>query len=435
MKKIAVIGAGASGMTAAIAAARTKEQTREHWQIYLLDHKDLPGKKILSTGNGRCNLSNEHIDIACFHSRHPEVARQVLDRFSFRETLDFFSSLGLLTKSRGGYIYPRTDQAAAVRSLLEMELKRWKIPVHTGVHVEEIQRNGDHFQITGLGKRFFADRVILAAGGRAAPILGSDGTGYRLAKSLGHTLVPVVPALVPLKVRSHPLVKAAGVRTEAAVTAVCSGKETAKDRGELQITAYGISGIPVFQISRHIAQALEKKEPAEVRVDLAPWAGGSDLRAFFKVRAAGRDQLSSGEFLTGVFHQKLIPRILELAGIRMNTQVKDLSAEILGRLARVCKNVRLTIEDTTGFDNAQVSAGGIPLSEIDGRTMESRRSKGLYLAGEILDVDGICGGYNLQWAWASGYLAGTAAVKSLHEEQHQKGTNRKTLEKSKGTTR
>lgn len=412
MKKIAVIGAGASGMTAAVAAANTAEQIREHWQICLLDHKDLPGKKILSTGNGRCNLTNEYMDISCFHSQHPKIACQILDRFGTQDTLDFFYDLGLLTKSRGGYIYPRTDQAATVRGLLEMELKRRKVKVHTGVHVEKIKKNRDQFQIIGSGGSFFADRVILAAGGRAAPVQGSDGSGYQLAKSLGHTLLPVVPALVPLKVRSNPLSKAAGVRTEAAVTAVCSGKETAKDQGELQITAYGISGIPVFQISRHIALALEKNESAEVRVDLAPWSEESDLRSYLKSRAAGRTQMSAGEFLTGMFHQKLIPRILESAGIRMNTPVKDLSKETLGRLSKVCKNIRLTIEDTAGFDNAQVTAGGIPLNEIDGRTMESRRSKGCYLAGEILDVDGICGGYNLQWAWASGYLAGTAAVRS-----------------------
>lgn len=414
MKKIAVVGAGASGMTAAIEAAREAARQETFCQIFLLEHKDLPGKKILSTGNGRCNLTNQFLDVSCFHSQNPEIVSDVLRQFGFQETQDFFASLGLLTKSRNGYIYPQSDQASAVRSLLESELKRWKIPVHTGAHVDKIRREKEGFRLNCSGKHFYADRVILSAGGKASSVLGSDGSGYQLAASLGHSCLPVVPALVQLKIKSNPFAKASGVRVEGSVTAVCSGKEAAKDRGELQITDYGISGIPVFQVSRHLSMALQKRERAELFVDLAPWMESQEaLYQFLEARRTGNESTSAGDFLIGLFHQKLIPRILDLAKIRMTAAVGDLSRENLQRLARCCKSVRLTVSDTTGFEHAQVCAGGIPLCEINSHTMESNYTKGLYLTGELLDADGICGGYNLQWAWATGFLAGRAALRSL----------------------
>ena len=390
MKKIAIIGAGAAGMTAAIAAARTAEEKKNPCEIFLLEHNDLPGRKILSTGNGRCNLTNEKMGLPHFHSQDLQKAAVVLNAFGLEETLSFFHGLGLQTKSRNGYVYPRSDQAAAVRILMELELKRRRIQVHSGIHVDEIQKAEDGFVIRGSGKQFLADRVILATGGKAAAALGSDGSGYKLARSLGHSLLPVVPALVQLKAKPHPLSKASGVRVEGKVTAICGGRELAGDQGELQITSYGISGIPVFQISRHIALALAQGESAQVVVDLVPWMEEEEFCSFLKKRAEGREAVAAGDFLIGIFPEKLIPSLLSIA--------------------RICKSVFLKISDTNGFDNAQVCAGGIPLTEINETTMESRCVNGLYLAGEILDVDGECGGYNLQWAWSSGYLAGLHAA-------------------------
>lgn len=406
MKTIGIIGGGASGIMAAIAAARTARQAK----VILLEHKDRVGKKILSTGNGRCNLTNELMNTDCFRSEDMLSVKAVLDQFGYPETIHFFESLGLIIKSKNGYVYPRCEQAASVLDLLVLELTRLGVEIHTGVHVIDLSRGKKGFRILTDENPFFADRVILAAGGRAAKVLGSDGSGYTLARKMGHSMIPVVPALVQLKVRRHPFAKAAGVRTDAKVTALVDKRVVAEDTGELQITGYGISGIPVFQISRYIADALYKKMCAQVVVDFLPEYDEDEVYGLLMTRLKGREDMTVGEYLTGIFQKKLIPDILSLAGIRVHEEMKKLREDDIRRLAHSCKHSVLTIEDTNGFDNAQVCAGGVPLREIDCSSMQSRCADGLYLAGELLDTDGICGGYNLQWAWATGYIAGTHAA-------------------------
>lgn len=406
MKTIGIIGGGASGMMAAITAARSPGQVR----ILIFEHKDKIGKKILSTGNGRCNLTNELMCPECFRSEDMEAVKTVLDQFGYEQTILFFETLGLVTKSKKGYIYPRCEQAASVLALLMLELQSLGVEIHTNVHVTELLRGRKGFRILTDNGDFHADCVILAAGGRAAKVLGSDGSGYTIAKTMGHSIVPVVPALVQLKVKNHPFSKASGVRTDAKVTALIDGDSVASDIGELQITSYGISGIPVFQISRYIARGLYEKKRAQVRIDFLPEAAEEEVYQFLLERRKRREEMSAGEFLTGIFQQKLIPEILSLAGIRVRRKVKELDTETIRRLAHQCKNVVVSIADTNGFDNAQVCAGGVRLSEIEPDTMQSRYVKGLYLTGELLDVDGICGGYNLQWAWATGYIAGANAA-------------------------
>ena len=219
MKNIAVIGGGASGMAAAIAAAESGKDVR----VYILEQKAMTGKKILSTGNGRCNLTNEYMDAKCFRSDHPEYIKSVLDTFGTKDTLELFERLGILTKSRNGYIYPRSDQASAVLEVLQMHLIQLGVKSHTGVHVNEIVRTKKGFRIVTSEGNFSADKVILATGGKAASVLGSDGSGYALAKSFGHRLAPVVPALVQLKVKKNPLQKASGVRMDETVSALDHG--------------------------------------------------------------------------------------------------------------------------------------------------------------------------------------------------------------------
>lgn len=410
MNKIAVVGGGASGLVAAIAAARMNHQA----QITIYEKKDSAGKKILATGNGRCNLTNKDMRTSCFRSENILFVENVLGKFGYEDTIAFFDSLGLMTKSRGDYVYPLSDQASTVLELLKLELKRLHVNICTDMQITEINPVSGGFSIkTDKDKKMKkADAVILACGGKANSKLGSDGSGYTLAKSLGHSMVPVVPALVQLKVKNHPFAKASGVRTDAGVTAICNGKEMASDHGELQITAYGISGIPVFQISRYIARALYEKHPAKVRIDFLPGQTEDQLLTLLLQRKKGRESMTCADYLIGIFHQKLIPRFLEQARIRMHTKVEDLSMQQIESLVQVVKNTVVTIETTNGFDNAQVCAGGIRTEEIDVDTMESKYIKNLYLTGELLDVDGICGGYNLQWAWATGYLAGVAAARS-----------------------
>lgn len=407
MLTIAIIGGGASGMAAAIAAKRENPKA----SIMIFEHKDIPGKKILSTGNGRCNLTNEYMDISCFRSDNMDQIAPVLEQFSEKDTIRFFQELGILTKSRNGYIYPRSDQASAVLSVLRMELKRLGIEVIINTHVQEVACIKKGFRIFTEGKNYIADRVILATGSKAAKVLGSDGSGYQIAKSFGHKIIPVVPALVQLKVKSFPFSKASGVRTDACVKAYVDKKEVASDTGELQITAYGISGIPVFQISRYIARALHDKRKAEVAIDFMPQMKEKELFDFLTDRQNVLKHTDLSEFLIGIFNQKLIPVLLGLAGLKPQTKTVSLSSEQILELTKQCKCTLLTITDTNGFDNAQICAGGVSLDEIEIKTMESCYRKGLYIIGELLDADGICGGYNLQWAWATGMIAGIHAAK------------------------
>lgn len=416
MRKIAVIGGGASGLVAAIAAARSNPDA----QITIYEKKDTVGKKILATGNGRCNLTNKDMTVSCFRSDNIPFVESVLNTFGYEDTLRFFSSLGLMTKSRGSYVYPYSDQASTVLELLKLEAKRLHVKVITDTAITDIVPTANGFSIKYEKNKAKADAVILACGGKANSKLGSDGSGYALAKGLGHTMVPVVPALVQLKVRNHPFVKAAGVRTDAVVTAICDGKETASDHGELQLTAYGISGIPVFQISRFIARALYQKQTAKVKIDFLPGLSQEQLKELLLERKKNREQMTCADYLLGIFHQKLIPRFLEQARIRMHTPARELTETQIKSLVQVVKENVVLIETTNGFENAQVCAGGISTEEIHADTMESRYISGLYLTGELLDVDGICGGYNLQWAWATGYLAGTSAAINNENRESKK---------------
>ena len=410
MKTLAIIGGGASGMLAGITALETNPDIK----VIIFDQKDILGKKILSTGNGRCNLTNEKMSLDYFRSDEPQLISSVLKDFGYPDTIRFFENLGLLTKSRNGYVYPRCDQASVVRSVLDNRLKELGADIRRETTVTAIFRTKKGFQIeTGSGK-IQADRIILSAGGKASSKLGSDGSGYTLAKSLGHSVVPVVPALVQLKVKDFAFTKASGVRTDAKVTALVNGRVAASDTGELQITNYGISGIPVFQISRYISRALYEKQNAQVMIDFLPELEEASLRELFNKRLhhlSENPKAKPEELLTGILHTKLIPEILRIAGIRFSAKLNMIKDAELTRLYEVLKSCMLNISDTNGFDNAQVSAGGISLKEVDMETMQSCITKGLYLAGELLDVDGICGGYNLQWAWSSGAVAGRYAAK------------------------
>lgn len=415
-QRIGIIGGGAAGIAAAITAARNNRRAK----VLILEQKEKIGRKILATGNGRCNLTNRQIDAscveACYRGEDLSFVKNVLERFGYEETLEFFQSLGLVVKNRGDYVYPRSDQASSVLELLELELRRLGVEVYCGVKVKAVAQDRKGFCMTISGNQMKqiikADQVILACGGRAAFTFGSDGSGYDLAKSLGHHITPVVPALVQLKVKNHPFARAAGVRTEARVTALVDGREIAADTGEVQITAYGISGIPVFQISRFLALGLYQRKRAEVWLDLLPEYTEEEAFRLFEKLAEQRKDCTVGECLAGVFNRKLIPRILDLSGISFHMRMGTLDERRLRAAAGKCKKIILTISDTNGFENAQVCAGGALTEEVCPETMESRCARGIYLAGELLDVDGICGGYNLQWAWASGCIAGKAAAEA-----------------------
>ncbi|EEG88649.1 flavoprotein family protein [Coprococcus comes ATCC 27758] len=333
---------------------------------------------------------------------------------SLRQRL-FFKNLGIYPKDKNGYLYPWSEQASAVREALESALKLAKIRIHTGVRVFGIipKKNGFQISFSKDGKKgmISGEAVILAAGSKAAAKLGSDGSGYDLAKMLGHKLVPVVPALVQIRCREKLYRQVAGVRTHGKVTVLSMGQK------RLLISASCSLRIMVFPGFRSFRSAvmqrevcMKRKKEVFAELDFMPDFGDVEFLQMLKERKIRLDGLVMEQYFNGLFHKKLAGALLKRIGISGTMPVHDLSEENLERLCRICKHFRTYIDKTNPFEQAQICAGGVDTSEIDPDTMESKLVKGLYFAGEILDVDGICGGYNLQWAWTSGYLAGKGAA-------------------------
>ncbi|MBQ8558889.1 MAG: NAD(P)/FAD-dependent oxidoreductase [Tyzzerella sp.] len=406
-KHVIIVGGGASGLVAAIAAARNGAD------VTIIEQKDRVGKKILSTGNGRCNLTNEYMKSECFRGDNTAIVPQVLKQFGYEETLTFFEELGLILKNRQGYIYPISDQASTVLDVLRMEIEHLSVNVVLEECVKDIKKTKKGFAVTTNQSTYFSDAVILAAGGKASPVLGSDGSGYGLAKQFGHTLSPVVPALVQLIGKGNYFKQISGVRTNATVNLYVNDAFVASDTGELQLTNYGISGIPVFQISRYAAKALYEKKRVIAVVDFLPTMTKEELNGFIQKRRESQSYKTAEDFFVGMFHKKLIGMFLKMARISPNQVVETISAKQWEQLLVLFKEFQVEIEGTNSFEQAQICAGGVRTTEVNPETMESIYADGFYLIGELLDIDGICGGYNLQWAWATGYIAGENAAKNV----------------------
>lgn len=403
MRTVAVIGGGASGMMAAVTAAS------EGARVILLEHKDRIGKKILSTGNGRCNFTNIHQEPICYHSEDPLFPWEVVEKFNAQAVISFFLQLGVYSKNRNGYIYPNSDQASAVLDAFRMELDRLKVEIRTGVECREIRPGKKGFTILTDQEPVRADRVILCAGSKAAPTTGSDGSGYDLAKKLGHRILPVLPALTALKCEEKFFKSIAGVRANGSVSIWSGGECIAKDTGEIQLTDYGISGIPVFQVSRYASKLLYEKKETDAVLDFMPDFTKEQTNAFLRARAKTRPDKSAEMFLIGLFHKKLCDLWIRLSEIPRQRKAGELTEDEIARLTSLIKEFRVRVRETNPYDKAQVCCGGVDTREVNPETLESVYVPGVYFAGEILDVDGMCGGYNLTFAWASGYVAGKAA--------------------------
>lgn len=428
-KEIIIIGGGAAGMVAAISAARNGAK------VTILEHKEKLGKKILATGNGKCNYTNLHQSIDCYRSENIPFVEEVFSHFDEKDTIAFFKELGIYPKSRNGYMYPNSEQAASIVDVLVMELNHLQVEVRCNEEVKKIKPIEDGYQIdtvvtvtepkkgkeknnknTPKNKReklvavdtyhssYQAKKVIIATGGMASSKLGSDGSGYYFLKELGHKIIPVVPALVQLKAEGDFFEMVAGVRLDVGLQILIDGTQVASEEGELQLTNYGISGIPVFQISRYAGKALLEKKDVQVDIDFLPQIPFVDLKAMLEKRITQCTYKTAEEALIGLLNQKLIQMLL----YQLEKQCKN-NIDIT-KLAQLIKKFPVKIIDTNSFDNAQICAGGVDTTQIDGYKLESKLHKGLYVVGELLDVDGICGGYNLQWAWATGYLAGVACT-------------------------
>ncbi|MBO5207894.1 MAG: aminoacetone oxidase family FAD-binding enzyme [Lachnospiraceae bacterium] len=402
-KKIAVIGGGAAGMMAAIQAARTGAK------VELYERNDRVGKKILATGNGKCNFSNRDMSAQAYYGSARKRYDTFFSKFDVNETIDFFSQEGMLIKDRNGYLYPASEQAATVLDILRFALDKEKIKVYTECKVEAIKPiKGEQLQV---GKAVY-DAVILACGGKAAPKTGSDGNGFKLAKALGHHVTELVPALVQLRCKEDFFKSVAGVRTGAELTLYIDGKERSCVQGELQLTDYGISGIPVFQFSREAAYALMHKEKVTVSINFLPQFAQKDektYKQFWQERWNRQKEQNLEQFLTGITNKKINQLVIKLAGCKPLDKVIELNHSKREKIENLYRALTVTVHEANGFEQAQVSAGGVVAEELTD-TLESKLVPNVYFAGEMIDMDGICGGYNLQWAWTSGSIAGRAAA-------------------------
>lgn len=405
-KQIVVIGAGASGMTAAIFAAK------QGAGVTLLEHTKHMGKKILATGNGKCNLSNERLDADCYRSAIPDFPMKVLEEFGVRQAVEFFQNLGIVIKSKDGYLYPYSGQAFSVAEVLKQELFLRKVQVKTECQIKQITKKGSKYKVETSIQDFEADAVILACGSKASPVTGSDGSGYKLAKKLGLSIVEPLPALVQLKCREKFYKQVSGVRMDAEVKLLIDGTEAASDFGEVQFTEYGISGIPVFQISRFASRALYHKKKVAAVLDFYPFVSYKKMYEMLTERKQLCMEKRMEDFLTGWFNSKMAALFLKLAGIDRNQPVFSLTDQEIKKLTGLIKEFATEVTETNSFEHAQVCCGGVDVRMVNPKTMEVKNRKGLYLIGELLDVDGICGGYNLQWAWSTGAIAGIHAGKN-----------------------
>lgn len=407
---VIVTGGGASGMMAAITAARRGAK------VTILEQNDRLGKKLLSTGNGKCNYTNENQDIAFYHSEQPETVKKVLAQFTLADTISFFQELGVLPLIKKGGYYPNCEQASAVLDALRFEVERLGIRVMTNAKVQSIEPIKEGFRVSYTSACEEGKCVILAAGSKASAIAGCDGSVYQLAQKLGHRMIEPLPALVQLRCREPFYKELHGVRMQAKIRLFTSEGENmpekllAAETGELQLTSYGVSGIPVFQVSRFAARALHQGHQVWLIIDFLPELDCDEVLKELN-RLKNRNKMRKmEELLTGMVHKKLAIVLLKRCRIRPSALCSQVEEEAISRLAAILKEFSTKITGTNGFREAQVCCGGIDLSQIDGERLESRKVPGLYFAGECLDVDGACGGYNLQWAWASGFAAGSHAA-------------------------
>lgn len=402
MYDVIIIGAGASGLMAAAAAASKGAR------VALLEHKDDIGKKILATGNGRCNFTNTDMSVNKFHGSKALI-KNGLSQFNYADTIRFFKELGIPAYDNAGYIYPNSRQAASVVAAFRMELMRLHVDVKTGINITDIKPADDRtgYCIQTDKGSFKSKRLIIACGLTASPKLGSDGSLFRQIEALGHHIQKPLPALCGFSCDGLNFKKITGVRCDATVASVIDGQITERNTGELQLADYGISGIPVFQISSLMSRALDKGQRVEVIIDFLPAFSDDELNGYIKDRSiTTTDNRSLNEMLNGLLNNKLLLELIHKSGVSPDKKGRLLTDDDCKSLTRSIKHTAVSVKKPRGAEFAQVCAGGICTKEIDVRTLESKIHPGLYFCGELLDVDGICGGYNLQWAWTSGYIAG-----------------------------
>ena len=399
---IGIIGAGAAGMAAALAASEATDH-----KIYLLERQARVGRKLAATGNGRCNLSNIHASSGGYHGDDPSFSKYAIGQFGPEETLAWFRDLGLFTVTEpSGKVYPYSDQANSVVDVLRFALNKPNIELIPDFEVLRLRREGTGFLLESKDRKLLCDKVIVACGGLAGTKLGGTMAGYKLLRSLGHKCTRLRPALVQVKTGWSGVSALKGVRANCHAAITVNGILHRQSTGEIQFTEFGLSGPVIYEISRDACQGSGEWECV---LDFLPEIDEATLKQeLFRRRNTG---LLAEDLLTGILHNRLGRVLVQNGGITLRRTVSELQNRELEDVAALVKHFVVSLTEPLGMDSAQVTAGGIVTDEFDPATMESRLVPGLYACGEVLDVDGDCGGYNLQWAWSSGRLAGKSAGK------------------------
>ncbi len=406
-RRILIVGGGASGMLAGIVSARNGAE------VTIIEQNNRVGKKLLITGNGRCNLTNLNMNIERFHGSNTKFAVEVLTQFDENATIEFFEDLGIhCIEEDCGKIFPASLQASSVLDALRYEISSLGIEEKCNSVVTSIipKDNGFHVHLKN-GTVLKCDKVILATGGKASPGLGSNGSGYTLAEALGHKIIESFPALVKLKLSTGFLKSVSGVKFIGQAMIKSDGKIVKCESGEILFTDTGISGPPILQLSRFAGELIKNGKSAEIVLDLFPEKTFDELLSLLKKRTSLRDHKPFDFSFIGLINKKLINVVLRESGINdLHIHCKDITNDQLKKTAQRLKTWSIPISGTHSWNEAQVTAGGIDVNEINSKTMESKLVPGLHFAGEIIDIDGDCGGFNLQWAWSSGFVAGNSAL-------------------------
>ena len=390
MKKVVIIGGGASGLMAAIQAARTGAA------VTLLEHNEKPGKKILATGNGRCNLTNLVQEPSRYRSSQPDFPWKIITQYPLEDTLAFFSELGIYTKDRNGWVYPYSDQAAGVAQVLELEARHQKVKIKTTEEVTDILREDGQYLVKTATWQYPCDSVIISCGSSASNVEGSSTTGYELAEKLGHTVVKPLPSLCGIRGKDNYYAKWAGSRMDGRITLEIDGKTVGEEQGEILFTEYGISGIGVFQLSSYAVRGTDEGKIATYHLDLMPQLTKEELVKLLLDRQQAGSYKNPQALLIGLLPRKMIDVLVK----------KTYEPE---KIAERLKDWQVPVKGAYALQQAQICSGGVDPRELT-EQLESRLHPGIYFTGEVIDVDGPCGGYNLQWAWSSGAVAGRAAA-------------------------
>lgn len=406
-KRVIVAGGGAAGMIAAISARRMGAD------VTILEKNPRVGKKILATGNGRCNFTNVNADITYYHGNNLKFVHSALSHFTIDDTIRFFEKLGIEHKVEDmGKVFPMSDQASSILDVLLYEMDEIGVNIICEACVKDITRINDEFIIELENDKVYrGDRVIIATGGKAMPSSGSDGNGYDLAAKQGHTITDTFPALVQLMLEGPFFKRIDGVKFVGTAEIIHNNKSIVKDKGDILFANYGVSGPPVFQISRKAGELLNEGKEAHLKITIMDMIPKEELRKLINKRFQTGSRKPVDFSLVGLINKRLIPVLLTEAGILdVKRPVANLSSKEREGIIDILTDWRFKIKGTKSWPSAQVTAGGVDTDEIDQNTMESTLVKGLFFAGEIIDIDGQCGGFNLQWAWSSGYIAGQSAA-------------------------